>query len=178
MTIHPLLIAPHPALKTDCTPVDRVDDAVRHLMDDLLDSMRQADNGIGLAAPQIGITRRVVVIDLHQGEQPDAILKMANPEIIWSSDEQAIHEEGCLSIPDYYADIERPARVRVAYQDQTGQHRETEASDYLAVCLQHEIDHLNGILFIDHLSSLKRNIALRKMHKLKKSAALRQQTKE
>ncbi len=169
MTAHSILIAPHPALKTDCTPIDQIDDGVRSLMDDLLESMRQADNGIGLAAPQIGITRRVVVIDLHQGEQPDAILKMANPEVIWSSDTPAIHEEGCLSIPDYYAEVERSAKIRVRYQDQTGQTQETEADDYLAVCLQHEIDHLNGVLFIDHLSSLKRNIALRKMRKLKKS---------
>jgi peptide deformylase len=126
--------------------------------------------GIGLAAPQVGVAKRIIVIDVaDKGELPRPY-RMVNPEILWRSDETATYEEGCLSVPDYYADVERAARVRVRYLDEQNEIRELEAEGLLAVCIQHEIDHLAGTLFVDHISALKRGIILRKLGKAKKAA--------
>ena len=167
MTARPVLIAPDPLLKQKCTPVAAVDDAVRALMDDMLDSMYAAD-GIGLAAPQIGETRRVVVVDVAGVDDPPNPIRMANPEIVWVSDDDAERDEGCLSLPEHYSAVVRPAAVRVRYLDHENEIRELEADGLLATCIQHEIDHLDGILFVDHISALKRNMILRKLTKLKR----------
>ncbi|MEX2318767.1 MAG: peptide deformylase, partial [Bauldia sp.] len=137
-------------------PVERVDDEVRKLMDSMLEAMYEAP-GIGLAAVQVGVPRRIVTIDVAQREdesaEPDPLF-LINPEILWTSDERQTAEEGCLSIPEYFAEVERPAEVRVAYIDRDGKKQELEANGVLAICLQHEIDHLDGKLFIDYLSKL------------------------
>ncbi|MDF2764672.1 MAG: def 3 [Rhodospirillales bacterium] len=165
----PILTAPDPRLKAKAKPVERVDDGVRQLMDDMLETMYVAP-GIGLAAPQVGVSKRVIVLDLAKEEEPRAPLKLANPEIVWVSDEDAVFEEGCLSVPEHYAEVARPAAVRIRYLDYENEIREIEASGLLATCLQHEIDHLDGVLFIDRLTALKRNIILRKLLKAKKAA--------
>ena len=170
MALLPILTAPDPALKQVSAPVKEVDAGVRKLMDDMLDTMYQAP-GIGLAAPQVGVLKRVIVLDLaREGEDPQP-LRIANPEIVWVSDDDATYNEGCLSVPEHYADVVRPAACRVRYLDQDNKRQEVEAEGLLATCLQHEIDHLDGILFIDHLTALKRNIILRKLLKAKKAAA-------
>lgn len=173
MAKRPIIWAPDPVLKTKCAPVSTVDDEIRALMDDMLETMYAAP-GIGLAAPQIGVTKRVVVVDVSEKNQPNAPLCLANPELLWKSDETAPHEEGCLSIPDLYADVERPVAVKVAYLDRDGEKRELDADGLLAICLQHEIDHIDGILFTDHLSPLKRNMFMKKMVKAKKARAREQ----
>jgi peptide deformylase len=165
----PILTAPDPRLKAKAKPVERVDDGVRQLMDDMLETMYVAP-GIGLAAPQVGVSKRVIVLDLAKEDEPRAPLKLANPEILWVSDEDAVFEEGCLSVPEHYAEVARPAAVRIRYLDYDNETREIEATGLLATCLQHEIDHLDGILFIDRLTALKRNIILRKLLKAKKAA--------
>ena len=165
----PILTAPDPRLKAKAKPVERVDDGVRQLMDDMLETMYVAP-GIGLAAPQVGVSKRVIVLDLAKENEPRAPLKLANPEIVWVSDEDAVFEEGCLSVPEHYAEVARPAAVRIRYLDYENETREMEASGLLATCLQHEIDHLDGVLFIDRLTALKRNIILRKLLKAKKAA--------
>lgn len=170
MAKRPIIWAPDPVLKTKCTPVPAVDDEIRALMDDMLDTMYAAP-GIGLAAPQVGVTKRVIVVDVSEKDEPNAPICLANPMILWKSDEIAPHEEGCLSIPDLYADVERPVAVKVAYLDRDGEKREIEADGLLAICLQHEIDHIDGILFTDHLSALKRNMFMKKMVKAKKTRA-------
>jgi len=148
-------------------PVERVDDEVRKLMDSMLEAMYEAP-GIGLAAVQVGVPRRVVTIDVAQREdesaEPDPLF-LINPEILWTSDERQTAEEGCLSIPEYFAEVERPAEVRVAYIDRDGKKQEIEANGVLAICLQHEIDHLDGKLFIDYLSKLKRDMVIKKFAK-------------
>ena len=169
MALLPILTAPDPRLKVKARPVERVDDGVRRLMDDMLETMYTAP-GIGLAAPQVGVAERVIVIDLAKDGEPRAPLRLANPEILWVSDEDAVFEEGCLSVPEHYAEVARPAAARIRYLDYENEIREIEASGLLATCLQHEIDHLDGILFIDHLTALKRNISLRKLLKAKKTA--------
>ena len=170
MALLPILTAPDPALKKISQPVKQVDASVRKLMDDMLETMYRAP-GIGLAAPQVGVLKRVIVLDLaREGEEPQP-LRLANPEIIWVSDDDATYNEGCLSVPEHYADVVRPAACRVKYLDQDNKQQEIAAEGLLATCLQHEIDHLDGILFIDHLTSLKRNIILRKLLKAKKAAA-------
>jgi peptide deformylase len=146
-----------------------VDESVRQLMDHMLETMYAAP-GIGLAAPQVGVGKRVIVLDLAKDGEPPTPLKLANPEIVWASDEDAVFEEGCLSVPEHYAEVARPAAVRIRYLDYDDEIREMEASGLLATCLQHEMDHLDGILFIDHLTALKRNIILRKLLKAKKVA--------
>lgn len=173
MAKRPIIWAPDPVLKTKCAPVPAVDDEIRALMDDMLETMYAAP-GIGLAAPQIGVSKRVVVVDVSEKNQPNAPLCLANPELLWKSDEMAPHEEGCLSIPDLYADVERPIAVKVAYLDRDGEKRELDAEGLLAICLQHEIDHIDGILFTDHLSPLKRNMFMKKMVKAKKARAREQ----
>jgi peptide deformylase len=165
----PILTAPDPRLKAKAKPVERVDESVRQLMDDMLETMYAAP-GIGLAAPQVGVGKRVIVLDLAKDGEPPTPLKLANPEIVWASDEDAVFEEGCLSVPEHYAEVARPAAVRIRYLDYDDEIREMEASGLLATCLQHEMDHLDGILFIDHLTALKRNIILRKLLKAKKVA--------
>jgi peptide deformylase len=162
-----IITLPDSMLRTRSLPVERVDDELRKFMDSMLETMYAAP-GIGLAAVQVAIPRRVVTIDVAQREDkdaPSAPLFLINPEIVWSSDERAVAEEGCLSIPEYFAEVERPAQVRVSYIDRDGKRREMEAEGILAVCLQHEIDHLDGKLFIDHLSKLKRDMVIKKFTK-------------
>lgn len=167
MAIREILIAPHPKLKLKARPVATVDDRIRRLMDDMLETMYAAP-GIGLAAPQLGEPVRVVVADVaRQGEAPQP-MKLANPEIVWSSENTVPCEEGCLSLPDQYAEVTRPAEVKIRYLDYKNEIREVHAAGLLAVCLQHEIDHLEGVLFVDHISALRRGIILRKLAKLKK----------
>ncbi len=170
MAKRPIIWAPDPVLKTKCTPVAAVDDEIRTLMDDMLDTMYAAP-GIGLAAPQVGVTKRVIVVDVAEKDEPKHPICLVNPEIVWKSDETAPHEEGCLSLPDLYADVERPVAVKVRYLDRDGAKQELDADGLLAICLQHEIDHIDGVLFIDHLSALKRNMFLKKMVKAKKVRA-------
>jgi peptide deformylase len=170
MALLPILVAPDPRLNQKAEPVAQVDARVRKLMDDMLETMYIAP-GIGLAAPQVGVLERVIVLDLaHEGEQPQP-LRMANPELLWVSDEDAVYNEGCLSVPEHYADVTRPAKIKVRYLDENNKTVERDAEGLLATCIQHEMDHLDGILFIDHLTALKRNIILRKLLKAKKAAA-------
>ncbi len=170
MAIRPILHAPDPRLKVKAAPVALVDESVRQLMDDMLETMYAAP-GIGLAAPQIGVASRVIVVDLAEEESQRQPLRMANPEIISVSEDSQIFEEGCLSLPDQYAEVERPAKIRVRYLDYAGTAQEIEASGLLATCILHEMDHLDGVLFVDHISTLKRSIILRKLMKRKKGLA-------
>jgi peptide deformylase len=169
MAILDIIVAPDPRLKITAKAVTAVDDDVRKLMDDMLDSMH-VSNGIGLAAPQVGDSRRVIVVDISRAdEEPDPI-HMANPELLWVSDEENNHEEGCLSLPEQYAEVERPESIRVKFLNYSGEEQELDATGMLATCIQHEMDHLDGILFVDHISSLKRKMILRKLSKVKKLA--------
>jgi peptide deformylase len=168
MAVRPVIIAPDPRLKAACRPVDAVDAGVRRLMDDLLETM-YAKHGIGLAAPQVGEKLRVIVVDPARDEEKPSPLKMANPEVVWASEERMTGDEGCLSLPEHYAEVTRPSAVRVRYLDYANAVRELEAEGVLATCLQHEIDHLDGVLFVDHISALRRNIILRKLAKAKKA---------
>ncbi|MCV0395044.1 MAG: peptide deformylase [Rhizobiaceae bacterium] len=167
MSIKPLIILPDPVLRQVSRPVERVDDEVRKLADDMLETMYDAP-GIGLAAIQVGVPLRMLVIDLSKEDEPKAPQLFINPEIVSSSEARGVYEEGCLSIPDYYAEVERPAEVVVSYVDREGKKREARAEGLLATCLQHEIDHLDGVLFIDHISRLKRDMVVRKFKKLAK----------
>lgn len=169
MAVLDIIVAPDPRLKITAKPVKTVDDGVRELMDDMLESMHSA-NGIGLAAPQVGDRRRVIVVDVGKPDEEPNPIAMANPELLWVSDEEHGREEGCLSFPEQYAEVERPGSIRVRYLDHSGEEKEMEASGVLATCIQHEMDHLDGILFVDHISSLKRNMILRKLTKAKKMA--------
>ncbi|MEB3043022.1 peptide deformylase [Rhizobium mulingense] len=171
MTIKPLIILPDPILRQLSKPIERIDADLQRLAGDMLETMYDAP-GIGLAAIQIGVPRRMLVIDVsREGEekQPQVFI---NPEIVKSSDDRSVYEEGCLSIPDYYAEVERPATVSVKYLDREGKEQTVEADGLLATCLQHEIDHLNGVLFIDHISRLKREMVIKKFTKAAKSKAL------
>ncbi len=166
-----IIVAPDPRLKVKCKPVAKVDAKVARLMDNMLETMYAAP-GIGLAAPPVGVAQRIIVVDTAKdGDKPNP-LKMANPELTWVSDEDAVFNEGCLSLPEHYADVVRPKAIKVRYLDQENEIRELEAEGMLATCIQHEMDHLDGILFVDHLTALKRNIILRKLLKAKKSAAV------
>lgn len=167
MSIKPLIILPDPTLRLVSKPARQVDAPLRKLAADMLDTMYDAP-GIGLAAIQIGEPVRMLVIDLAKEGEPKAPQIFINPEVIDSSDERSVYEEGCLSIPDYYAEVERPAKVRVKFVDEQGKAQEIEAEGLLATCLQHEIDHLNGVLFIDHISKLKRDMVVKKFKKLAK----------
>lgn len=164
----PILIHPDPRLKKVCDPVSDVSDQLRALAEDMLETMYDAP-GIGLAAPQVGVKERLLVMDVADKTEEPRPLKLINPEIVWESEEVQSYNEGCLSLPEQYADIVRPAAVKVRYLDETGSVREMEATELTAVCVQHEIDHLDGVLFVDHLSALKRNTILRKMAKWKKA---------
>ena len=174
-----IIIVPDPVLKQVAQPVSKVDDVIRKQMDAMLQTMYDAP-GIGLAANQVGLLNRVLVMDLSRRkespegdtpEKPRPIL-MANPEIIWESEDISVMEEGCLSIPGQYAEVERPAGVKVKYLDYNGKEALLEADGLLSHCVQHEIDHLDGVLFVDHISSLKRNMILRKVEKLKKQEVI------
>lgn len=171
MAIRDILILPDPILRKVAEPIAAVDDSVRSLAKDMLATMYDAP-GIGLAAPQIGVLKRIVVCDINTGEdQEPAPMILINPEVVSRSEETRVYEEGCLSIPDYTEDVTRPAAVKVAYVDADGAPREVDADGLLATCLQHEIDHLNGVLFIDHLSRLKRERVTKKFQKLARSHA-------
>ena len=167
MTIRPILTAPDPRLKAVSTDVEVVDSAIRTLIEDMTDSMYAAD-GIGLAAVQIGVPKRVLVIDLDQKEGKKNPKAYINPKIVWASDEMAVFEEPSLSVPEIWDHLQRPARIKCKYLDSDGKKQVLEADGMLATCLQHEMDHLNGVLFIDHLSRLKRSMAVKKLTKLKK----------
>ncbi len=169
MAVLPILTAPNPILKTKAKRVEAVDDRIRALMSDMMDTMYKAP-GVGLAAPQIGVLERVIVMDTGKTEETRNPIRMANPEIIWASNEDNTYEEGCLSVPEHYSNVVRPASVKVRYLDEAGQSKELLAEGLLATVVQHEMDHLDGILFIDHISSLKRNMILRKLLKLRKEA--------
>lgn len=170
MAIRPIITAPDPRLKQISKPVDGVDDALRALMDDMLETMYDAP-GIGLAAIQVGEPIRVIVMDLaHDGEEPEPRY-FVNPEILWTSDDDRIHEEGCLSVPDFYDEVVRPDECKVRFLDYHGAEQEIHCTGMLAVCIQHEMDHLEGVLFVDHLSRLKRQMILRKLQKAKKQGA-------
>ncbi|WP_208432402.1 peptide deformylase [Bartonella taylorii] len=164
MPIKPLITLPDPILREVSKPVEHIDSTLQKLSDDMLDTMYNAQ-GVGLAAIQIGIPLRMLVIDVSRDDIPKNPLVVINPEILWLSDERNTYKEGCLSIPEYYAEVERPKRLCVRYQDRQGKQTEIEADDLLATCLQHEIDHLNGCLFIDHISKIKRDMVIRKFKK-------------
>ncbi len=171
MAILPIITAPDPRLKLKAKPVACVDDEIRKLMDDMLETMYLAP-GIGLAAPQVGVAKRVLVVDVAGEDQKRAPLKIANPEILWRSEELATYSEGCLSLPEHYADVSRSAEIKLRYLDYQNEIREIHATGLLATCIQHEMDHLEGVLFVDHISTLKRNIILRKLAKAKRQAAV------
>lgn len=170
MALLPILIAPDPRLKQKALPVVEVDDAIRTLMDDMLDTMYEAP-GIGLAAPQVGVLKRVIVADVSREGEERRPLCLVNPEILWTSEDTKPYDEGCLSVPEQFETVVRPDRVRLRYLDRAGVPQELEADGVLAVVLQHEIDHLDGTLFVDHLSALKRGLVMRKLTKLKKNRA-------
>jgi len=170
MAVRDIIILPDKRLRLVSESVEHVDAATRKLIDDLFETMYAAP-GIGLAAIQIGVARRVITMDLSKKEDHHQPLVFINPEIVWKSAATAKYEEGCLSIPDYYEEVERPAEVRVKYLDRDGKNREIDAKGLLATCLQHEIDHINGVLFIDHLSKLKRDRVIKKFAKAAKATA-------
>jgi peptide deformylase len=167
MALRKIIIIPEPQLRLASAPVATIDKAVLALADDMLETMYDAP-GIGLAAIQIGVPQRVVTIDIAKKDAPKEPMVFINPEIVSSSDETSVYEEGCLSIPEYYAEVERPARVKVRYLDTRGKAQELDAEGVMAVCIQHEIDHLNGKLFIDYLSKLKRDRVMTKFRKVQK----------
>ena len=169
MAIREILTVPHPVLKQVSQPVDKVDDELRALMDDMLETMYDAP-GIGLAAVQIGVPKRVIVMDLSREGEDKAPQYFVNPEILWKSEELAPYEEGCLSVPEIYDEVERPARVKLRYLNYQGEQVEEDAEGLFAVCIQHEMDHLEGVLFIDYLSRLKREQAVKKVKKLGRAA--------
>ncbi|UVO49184.1 peptide deformylase [Sphingomonas sp. SUN019] len=177
MAVLPIVEIPDPRLRLVSEPVEKVDDSIRDLVADMVDTMYAA-HGIGLAAIQIGVAKRVLVIDLQERvtedeEKPEAIRDpraYINPEILSVSDELSTYSEGCLSIPEQYAEVTRPARCRVKWLDEQGESHEAELDGLLATCMQHEIDHLNGVLFIDHISRLKRDMVVKKLAKMRKAA--------
>ena len=170
MAIRDILVLPDPRLRLTSATVEVVDDGVRRLVDDMFETMYDAP-GIGLAAIQIGEPRRIVTIDPARKGEEKRPLVLINPEVVWSSEDKRTHEEGCLSIPDYYETVERPDRVRVRFLDRTGAPQEQEFGGILSTCIQHEIDHLNGGLFIDYISRLKRERVMKKFTKQARRAA-------
>ena len=169
MALREILVVPDPVLKQVSAPVAAVDDELRALMDDMLETMYAAP-GIGLAAIQIGVPKRVIVMDIARQDEPKAPRYFVNPEILWASEETVPYEEGCLSVPEIYDEVERPARVKLRYLNYQGEQVEEDAEGLFAVCIQHEMDHLDGVLFIDHLSRLKREQAVKKVKKQAKAA--------
>ena len=170
MTIRPIITIPDAVLRKRCKPVEQIDGSIKTLIDDMLATMYAAP-GIGLAAPQINVPLRLVVMDISAEKEDRAPIVMINPEIVKYGDDRRVHEEGCLSIPDYFAEIERPAAVTVKYLDRNGQPQELSTGDFLATVIQHEVDHLNGKLFIDYLSRLKRDVVIRRFKKAKRHAS-------
>jgi len=169
MAIREILIIPDKRLRKRSEPVAKINGSVRKLVDDMFETMYHAP-GIGLAAVQIGTMQRVITLDLAKKDEPPKPQVYINPEVVWSSEEMSTYEEGCLSIPEFYSEVDRPAQVRVKYLDLDGKSHEIAANGLLATCLQHEIDHTNGILFIDHLSKLKRDRVIKKFTKVAKRA--------
>jgi peptide deformylase len=167
--IRPILIHPDPRLKKVCDPVDEITPEIKRLAEDMLETMYDAP-GIGLAAPQVGVMKRVIVMDCIKEGEPEP-MALVNPQVLWSSEDQSTYEEGCLSIPDQYAEVKRPAEVQVRWMDLAGQVQERQFASLWATCVQHEIDHLDGKLFIDYLGPLKRQMITRKMEKLKRERA-------
>jgi peptide deformylase len=170
MSLREIIKLPDKRLRLVSEPVKKIDAGIRKLVDDMFESMYDAP-GIGLAAIQVGVAKRVITMDLAKREEASKPFVVINPEIVWTSEETAVYEEGCLSIPEHYEEVERPAQVKVKYLDLEGQPQEVEAKGLLATCLQHEIDHLNGVLFIDHISKLKRDRITKKFTKAAKRAA-------
>ena len=168
MAVREIIILPDKRLRQVSEPVKQIDAGIKKLVDELFETMYDAP-GIGLAAIQIGIPKRVITLDLSKKEDNQEPQVFINPEIVWTSDETAKYEEGCLSIPEFYEEVERPAEVKVKYLDRDGKPREIAAKGLLATCLQHEIDHINGVLFIDHLSKLKRDRVIKKFAKAAKT---------
>jgi peptide deformylase len=170
MALRSIITLPDKRLRLRAEPVAGVDDEVRALMNDLLETMYDAP-GIGLAATQVAVPKRVMVLDIAKRQDETATanpMVFANPQIVWASEETSTHEEGCLSIPEFFEEVVRPARVRLTYLDRSGKRQELEAEGIMARCLQHEIDHLNGVLFVDHISRLKRALILKKFNKAAK----------
>lgn len=167
MSILDIILAPDPRLTTRAAPVEDIDGDLKRLMDDMLETMYAAP-GIGLAAPQVGVLKRFFVVDVGEQDARDPRF-FVNPEIIKRSDTKAVYEEGCLSLPKQYGDVERAEAISVRYLDRAGTERELDADGMLARCIQHEMDHLDGVLFVDHLSALKRRMILRRMTKVKRS---------
>jgi len=170
MAVREILKLPDKRLRLVSAPVNRIDAGIRALVEDMFDTMYAAP-GIGLAGIQIGVAKRVVTMDLSKKENAHQPLVLINPEIVWASPEKSAHEEGCLSIPEYYEEVERPDAVKVKYLDLEGKSHEIDARGLLATCIQHEIDHTNGVLFIDHISKLKRDRVVKKFTKAAKTAA-------
>ncbi|MGN6271428.1 MAG: peptide deformylase [Sphingomonas sp.] len=181
MAVLEILEIPDPRLRDVAQPIAEVNDEIRRLAADMLETMYAA-HGIGLAATQLGIDKRILVIDLQERVSEDEEKEgegepvrdphvVINPELLWVSDELSVYNEGCLSIPEQYAEVERPARCRVRWLDEQGESHEQELDGLMATCMQHEIDHLNGVLFIDHISRLKRNMIVKKLDKMRKKAA-------
>jgi len=169
MALRHIITLPDPKLRLISKPLERVDDSVRKLLDDMVETMHEAP-GIGLAAIQIAEALRLVVVDLAKKDEPPQPQQFINPEIVWSADDRSVYEEGCLSIPEYYEEVERPASVRTRFIDRDGKQQEIVAEGLLATVLQHEIDHLDGVLFIDHISKLKRDRVTKKFAKMAKRA--------
>ncbi len=169
MALLPVLTAPNPRLKMKAKAVEAVDEDIRRLMGDMLETM-YANEGMGLAATQVGVDKRVIVMDLHAGDEgaPPQVIKLANPEVLWASQETSLVDEACLSVPGLYGAVVRPTRVKVRYLNEDNEPIEMDINGLLARCIQHEIDHLDGILYIDHLSRLKREIILRKLVKARR----------
>ena len=167
MTIRKILTEPDPFLRQKSKPVEKVENSIREIMDDMLETMYQAP-GIGLAAIQIGIQKRIIVLDISKDPEKKQPLYFVNPEKVYTSEDQATYEEGCLSVPGQFAEIDRPNKCHIKYLDYNGDSKELKAEGLLATCIQHEIDHLEGILFIDYLSKLKRSMITKKLSKQKK----------
>jgi peptide deformylase len=174
MALLPIITAPDPRLKATSSKVPQVDDEVRRLLDDMLETMYEAP-GIGLSAVQVGIAKRIITVDIaeegEEGERVRAPLFLVNPEIVYFGDEVATYDEGCLSLPEHFAEIERPETIKMRYLDYDGKLCETDAEGLMSRCIQHEMDHLDGILFVDHLSAVKRNMILRKLTKARRQQA-------
>lgn len=163
-----IIKAPDPRLRKKARPVETVDDSVRRIMDDMLETMYNSD-GVGLAAIQVGIEKRIVTLDVAQREGARKPMFFANPEIIWKSEETSVYNEGCLSFPGQFAEVSRPKEIKIKFLDYEGREQEISAGKLLAVCLQHEIDHLDGKVFVDYISPVKRDVILRKLKKMKRS---------
>ena len=168
MTIRKILTEPNKILRKKSEPVDKVDEDIKKIMDDMLETMYAAP-GIGLAAIQIGIPKRVIVMDISSKQEPKKPMFFINPEIINKSDNNSTYEEGCLSVPGQFAEIDRPEKCHIKYLDYNGKQQEIKAEGMLATCIQHEMDHLEGILFIDYLSKLKKSMIIKKLSKQKKA---------